>query len=270
MGAARIQLTEEVLAGAVGDAWSREQVHAVVEMLVQGDGKFGPGRRLPTELKETAQRLRMLLAMQRACAELGYRKTTVHHVLERAGVSRPTFYEYFNDKEDCFLMAFDFAAERMQAHLSAAAMESSEDWHTRLQATLTELLRFVVSEPDAARTLIVEARGANPDALLRHNALLDSFTACIDAGLREDASGTANAITAEGLVAGIEAVLYARLNHGEASEVEALLPALMSFAVPSSADRPAVAPLDAATSNTTPSDTEPGQAAAPTFLRPVT
>ena len=238
MGGVRIQLTEEVLAGAVGDAWSREQVHSVVEMLIDGDGKFGPGQRgVPPELKATAQRLRMLLAMQRACAELGYRKTTVHHVLERAGVSRPTFYEYFDDKEHCFLLAFDFAAERMRARLTAAEMEDEEGWHTRLQATLAGLLSFVASEPDAARTLIVEARGANQTALLRHNALFDDLAACIDEGLRDDPSGMANAITAEGLVAGIEAVLYARLNYGETSEVEALLPALMSFAAPGPADR---------------------------------
>jgi AcrR family transcriptional regulator len=238
MGGVRIQLTEEVLAGAVGDAWSREQVHSVVKMLIDGDGKFGPGQRgVPPELKATAQRLRMLLAMQRACAELGYRKTTVHHVLERAGVSRPTFYEYFDDKEHCFLLAFDFAAERLQARLTAAEMEDEEDWHTRLQATLTGLLRFVASEPDAARTLIIEARGANQTALLRHNALFDDLTECIDEGLRDNPSGMANAITAEGLVAGIEAVLYARLNYGETSEVEALLPALMSFAAPGPADR---------------------------------
>jgi AcrR family transcriptional regulator len=247
MGAARIQLTEEVLAGAVGDAWSREQVRAVVEMLIAGDGKFGPGRRLPTELKETAQRLRMLLAMQRACAELGYRKTTVHHVLERAGVSRPTFYQYFNDKEDCFVMAFDFAVERMRSHLTAAAMEGGEDWHSRLQSTLTELLRFVASEPDAARMLIVEARGANLDILQRHDALLDSLAACVDDGLKDDSSGTANAITAEGLVAGIEAVLYVRLNYGEGDGVEALLPALMSFAAPAHEGGPAAVSSPAGT-----------------------
>lgn len=247
MEAARIQLTEEVLAGAVGDAWSREQVRTVVEMLVAGDGKFAPGSRIPTELKATAQRLRMLLAMQRACAELGYRKTTVHHVLERAGVSRPTFYEYFDDKEDCFLMAFDFAAERMQAHLTAAAMESSEDWRGRLRAALTELLRFVAAEPDAARTLIIEARGANPAALQRHNALLDSLASRIGTGIGDKSSGRAAAVTAEGLVAGIEAVLYARLNNGEASEAEALLPGLMSFAAPAYEGGPAAGYLPAST-----------------------
>ena len=35
-------------------------------------------------------------------------------VLERAGVSRPTFYEHFENKEACFLAAFDNAARRLR------------------------------------------------------------------------------------------------------------------------------------------------------------
>lgn len=240
MAGARIELTEEVLAGAVGDAWSREQIHAVVKMLAKRKGRFGRGRQgVPPELTAIAQRLRILLAMQRACAEFGYRDTTVHHVLERAGVSRPTFYEYFNNKEDCFLLAFDFAAERLQAHLTGDTGEDmgEGDRHARLQATLADLLRFVASEPDAARTLIIESRGANPTALQRHNDLLDDLAACIGEALEEASSGTVNGVTAEGVVAGIEAVLYGRLTYGKASEVEALLPALMSFAAPDAAGR---------------------------------
>jgi AcrR family transcriptional regulator len=30
-------------------------------------------------------------------------------VIKRAGVSRRPFYEFFDDKEDCFLAAFDVA-----------------------------------------------------------------------------------------------------------------------------------------------------------------
>ena len=48
--------------------------------------------------------------MLRAAAELGYREANVQDVIERAGVSRPTFYEHFANKEDCFLAAFDTGA----------------------------------------------------------------------------------------------------------------------------------------------------------------
>ena len=45
--------------------------------------------------------------MAQVVAEKGYAATTVADVVERAGVSRRTFYEQFADKEACFLAAYD-------------------------------------------------------------------------------------------------------------------------------------------------------------------
>ncbi len=52
--------------------------------------------------------------MLMAASELGYRETNVQDVIDRAGVSRPTFYEHFANKEDCFLAAFDTSAARLR------------------------------------------------------------------------------------------------------------------------------------------------------------
>jgi hypothetical protein len=46
-----------------------------------------------------------------------------------------------------------------------------------------------------------------------------------------DPANAPSAIAAAGIVGGIEALLYARLNRGEADDVQALLPSLMYFAV---------------------------------------
>src|SRR5215218_6805837 len=58
-----------------------------------------------------SQRGRMLDAMAQVVAEKGYGAATVADVIERAGVSRKTFYEHFRDKEACFLAAFDTGVE---------------------------------------------------------------------------------------------------------------------------------------------------------------
>ena len=76
--------------------------------------------------------------------ELGYRGLTVQDVLGRAGVSRPTFYEQFEDKEDCFLAAFDAAAARLRERIEAAvAGDRRRSWRERLRRGLEALLRFV-------------------------------------------------------------------------------------------------------------------------------
>lgn len=230
MALPRVTVTEEMLAEAVGSACSPAQVKEAVEQLAAGDGKFRSGtRRIPVALRREAQRLRMLLAMLRACAELGYRDVNVQTVLELAGVSRPTFYEYFDNKEDCFLIAFDFAAARLLREVEAAASAAGEDGQGRLRMGLVALLRFVAAEPDAAGTLIVEARAASPAAQRRHVELLDRFASCIDSAASGKSSEPPSAISAAAIVGGIEAVLYARLNRGELGDLEALLPSLLSF-----------------------------------------
>lgn len=81
-------------------------------------------------------------------------------------------------------------------------------------------------------SLIVDARAACPPALLRRDALLDHFASCLDSQVRAETDGDPpSAIAAAGIVGGIEALLYSRLNKGEADDLQALLPSLMYFAV---------------------------------------
>jgi len=225
-----------MLLAALGDNWPAADVSAAAELLSGGEGQFPSGiRSLPSDLVSAVQRERLLAAMLRATAELTYREVSVQDVLERAGVSRPTFYEHFENKEECFLAAFDSAAARLRQRLDAAAGgEDGENWRERLRLGLEELLRFVVEEPDAAMSLIVDGRAACPKALQRRDELLDHFAACIDTAVRKEADseeGPPSAIAAAGIVGGIEALLYSRLYRGEADELETLLPSLMYFAV---------------------------------------
>ena len=184
-GTGQGQLSQEKLLAALGDSWPPTEVSAAAELLAGRRRPFPSGiRSLPSDLVSAVQRERLLAAMLRATAELGYREVSVQDVLERAGVSRPTFYEHFENKEDCFLAAFDTAAARLRERLEAAAAEAGESWRERLRLGLEELLRFVAEEPDAAMTLIVEARAACPAALLRRDELLDHFASCLDAQVR--------------------------------------------------------------------------------------
>ena len=233
MASDRVELSQDMLLAALGDSWSSVDLSAAAELLSGGEGQFPSGiRSLPPDLVSAIQRERLLAGMLRATAQLGYRELSVQDVLDRAGVSRPTFYEHFENKEDCFLAAFDAAAARLRQRLEVAA-EEGETWRERLRLALEQLLRFVNEEPDAAMTLVVDARAACPPALLRRDELLDHFASCLDTQVRAEApAGEApSAIAAAGIVGGIEALLYSRLNRGETGELDSLLPSLMYFAV---------------------------------------
>jgi AcrR family transcriptional regulator len=230
----RIKLNQEALAVAIGDSWSDAQIDAAFELLNSSDGKFPSGvRKLPSELVSAVQRERLLAAMLRAAAELGYRETNVQEVIERAGVSRPTFYEHFANKEACFLAALDASATRLRDRIAAATAKGGDSLRQRLRFGLETLLHFVATEPDAARTLVVEARAASAEAVMRRDELLDHFAGCIDAQAREllPDPPAYSPITAAGIVGGVEALLYSRLNKGEVDDLDAMLPSMMYFLV---------------------------------------
>jgi AcrR family transcriptional regulator len=171
--------------------------------------------------------------MLMAASELGYRGTNVQDVIDRAGVSRPTFYEHFANKEDCFLAAFDTSAARLRRKVDAAAQRGGDRWRDRLRFGLAALIEFAIAEPQTARTLIVEARAASADAVMRRVQLLEGFAECLDAEVREllPADPDCSSVTASGVVGGVEALLYSRLCKEEFDNLEELLPSLMYFAV---------------------------------------
>lgn len=238
----RVVLSREKLAEAVGDRWSSAELSEAVALLTRADGRFPAGvRTLPAELVKAVQRERLLAAMVDVVTEVGYNALTVQNVLTRAGISRPTFYEQFEDKEDCFLAAFDAAAGRIRGRIKAATSATDRSWQDRLRNGLAELLSFASEEPQEARAVIVEARASSPAGLRRRDDLLDGLAACIDTLVREDLEEAPSAIAAAGVVGGIESVLYTRLQKDETAGLEELLPSLMYFAVLTYAGRDAAA-----------------------------
>ena len=70
-----------------------------------------------------SQRNRIHQAMIEVVSERGYPDTRVVDVIGAAGVSRKTFYELFDSKEDCFLAAYDVLLGNLLSD-TAAGFES--------------------------------------------------------------------------------------------------------------------------------------------------
>jgi len=230
----RIQLSQETLLTAIGDDWPPEQVEAALELLANSSGKFPSGvRKLPPDLIRAIQRERLIVAMLNAASELGYLGTNVQDVIDRAGISRPTFYEHFSNKEDCFLAAFDTSAERLRVRVEGAARKGGDVWRDRVRLGLEALLGFISREPDTARTIIVEARAASAEAVKRRVELMDGFAHCLQAGAEEllPDSDLQTGTTASGIIGGVESIIYSRLCKQEYDQLETLLPSLMYFVV---------------------------------------
>lgn len=136
---------------------------------------------LPREVVERSQRERLLEATMEVVADKGYAATTVADLTREAGISRTTFYGLFEDKEGCFLAAYDGAVDELVRRV-AAAYETEEDWPRRARAGLAELLAALAERPEQARLLLVDVAAAGPAAQRRYRAMTQRLTRFFDEG----------------------------------------------------------------------------------------
>ena len=130
----------------------------------------------PREVVWESQRGRLLAAMATAVGEKGYGAVAVADVIARAGVSRRTFYEHFDNKEECFLAAYDAGVEAMLAAIDEAIGEAAGGGPLAIARAGTErYLRTLAANPAFARTFLVEVLAAGPRALERRAAVHARF-----------------------------------------------------------------------------------------------
>jgi AcrR family transcriptional regulator len=128
-----------------------------------------------------SQRDRLLEAAVRVVAEKGYAAATITDLTAEAGVSRSTFYELFEDKEACFLAAYDNAVEVLVRRV-LAAYESEQRWPDRARAGLAALLDLLAEEPALARLALVDVGAAGPGAQRRYRAAIQRLTPLFEEG----------------------------------------------------------------------------------------
>ena len=123
-----------------------------------------------------AQRERMLDAATRAVAASGYVNITVADIVSLAGVSRSTFYEHFDDKEQCFLEAYSEGSRALVEEIAGSIRTThSVDWHDRVRTGITKYLELLADNPDLARALLVDILGAGPRAVQLRRKVFSSF-----------------------------------------------------------------------------------------------
>jgi AcrR family transcriptional regulator len=119
----------------------------------------------------------MLDAVTRAVADRGYARMTVADIVARAEVSRRTFYEQFENKEDCFLAAYEAGAQALAADIRAAvrALSPEDDWRTWTRVALESFTTGLASSPDFARVFFVDVLGAGHRAVELRQRVYDLF-----------------------------------------------------------------------------------------------
>lgn len=166
---------------------------------------------IPREVVYEVQRGRLLDATLDVVAEEGYVDSTVHKILKRAGISRRTFYEIFDDKRACFLAAYDETIEEMLRVIQSACRKGDAP-ERRIENGLRALLEFAEREPNAARTCIVEIMATGAAGRERRAQTMELLTRLVADALAERYDDRHEALLrARLLTGGVHEIVYGAL-----------------------------------------------------------
>ncbi len=160
------------------------------------------------------QRERLLDGMLLAAVRKGYEGANVAQVIAHAGVSRPTFYEYFIDKDDCFLTVHREISEQLFERVSEAV--EAEPPERAVQAGIRALILRAEARPDRARFLVNETLAGGLRVLEQHDRTVGQIEQIIERA-RAKASPKASTpdLPTRALVGGICGLLAPRLRRNE-------------------------------------------------------
>jgi AcrR family transcriptional regulator len=188
---------------------------------------------LDLETRERAaspERGRIVEALIEIAAERGYAETTIEMILERAGLDRPAFDRHFRGKYDCFLSTWQEINESCMREM-VEAFNSQDEWPDRLRAVACEIVDSLRNDP-ARASFAVEVLAAGDAARARRDMTMRVIASLIDAGRNEmDDPESVPHTTAEALAGSAYGQVYAKVVKGQADELPALVPQLMSAAV---------------------------------------
>lgn len=146
-----------------------------------GRGKYDRTRSPDERQKDQLRRL--LDAAAHVFAEKGWADATVETIVTRAGMSRRTFYEHFDDLKDCLLQLHDRVAK---GAVRAVEMQVTgvEDPRELLRLGVTGFLGGIAAFPHIARVVFRVVREAGPEFEPMHEKMMGRFARLMHEGVQ--------------------------------------------------------------------------------------
>jgi AcrR family transcriptional regulator len=206
-----------------------DEARQAASRLAFGKRRLPPGRHgLPREFVAENQRERLLNGVVDAVAEHGYNQTTIGAIAEAAKISRRTFYEYFEDKEACFLAAYGMIDEHVRGAMLAAG-DPAAPWSERVRDRLAALLGTLTRDRAVARFYLIEPLAAGGEVAARYREAMRMLAETI-----RPQSGPPELnveVRDQALMGGIATLIARRLKAGGTAGLHELLPDLTELAL---------------------------------------
>ena len=188
-----------------------------------GLSRLPPGRHgLPRDFVVKNQRDRLAAGIIAAVSEFGYHETTITQIAAAAGVSRRTFYIYFDSKEECFFETFDqIVAQICEAAREAAATRG--EWPGQVDARFGAALDVYATNPQLAGfTLAVPPRAGGEVSAHYRRALDRALAELVDRLPAEAAAQGPSDAVHHSLIGGSVSLIVQKLEAGEGERIREL------------------------------------------------
>ncbi|HEX3519649.1 MAG TPA: TetR/AcrR family transcriptional regulator [Solirubrobacteraceae bacterium] len=164
--------------------------------------------------RKSTQRDRLLAGMVAAANKGGYLGATVSEVIAQAGVSRPTFYNYFADRDECFVACVEDVRAPLLADVRSAVRERPPE--DALAGAIEALIAFAVTQPAKARFLMMEVLGGTVAALDAREEGIKKIAQVVERALgRAPAEQPTPDLPIAIVIGTVQRVLGSRLRRGE-------------------------------------------------------
>jgi AcrR family transcriptional regulator len=182
---------------------------------------------LPQEVVLAHQRERLLAAAPEVLAERGYAQLTVRDLIERAGVSRRTFYQLFDDKLECMLVAHEAALDRLCDAITASCSPRNS-WHEDVAAGVGRALELAAESPAQVRLALLSGQGVlEPNLVGPALAAQERLAGFLREGRGRGAARAPGELTEVALVGAVTSIVSARLCTGDLDGLPELAPELV-------------------------------------------
>ena len=119
----------------------------VTRKKIKKSGETAQFNHLPAEKKS-----RITDAFISEFAKKGFRAASMNKIVEQAGISKGSLFNYFTSKNQLFMYAYKVAFERVKEYLREVRDETKDqEFFTRFQKVMEAGVRFIRKHPNLAR-----------------------------------------------------------------------------------------------------------------------
>jgi AcrR family transcriptional regulator len=110
---------------------------------------------MPKKIDHEERKEKILQTALKVFAREGYRDSNLSLIASECGISRPTIYQYFKDKEEIYYYAVKLVTGRMFSKYASYAWSTDQDYISRITTICLDIMQ-TASEHDGELTSLVD------------------------------------------------------------------------------------------------------------------